>query len=288
MSQSRRQRQFDHLATPAGIRSVLKQLGEAAPNLIPTDENQLISLLNAVRYSLRKPQAGSHRGRPSHWSLEQIEQAKASLHTILERETKGRVSLQTFISQHLRHLTYPPEVVEALHDGKINKQEATALARLDGDRLQITKEQAQLLRQELLKSHLNAQGSQNQLRTRIKELLGENNLFTRETLALGMMKTDSLLELNRQDVKHVFFETMRDLFYAIRNLKPEDLRDEDITDFMEAADVLANRLKTIELRILQRRHHSKQQFENTSTPQQKGKLKIFTDPDTGQVTYKFS
>ena len=219
----RRQRQFDPLATPDGVRNLLEQLRKTAPSLIPADETRLISLLNAARYLEKRPHTKSPRGRPSKWSPEELSEAITLLRDLLDRATGGRVSLQTFIGQHLPLLAYPREIAKALQCGEINKQEAVALARLTADRLQTTEVEANEIRLTLLQTHLANYGSQNQLRVRVKEIIGESSFFSREALALGMLKTDSLLEFNHQDVKHVFFETMRDLFYAIRTLNPEDI-----------------------------------------------------------------
>ncbi len=283
----RRKRQFDQLATPEGVRLLLDELRKAAPGLIPIEEERVISLLNSARYHQKARGADSAKGRPSQWTSNELKEVTTVLRALLDHETDGRVSLQTFIGQHLRLLTYPPEVANALQLGQINKQEASSLARLTGERLATTEVEAQQLRLELLNAHLATHGSQNQLREKVKEVLGENSLFSRETLALGMQKTDSLLEFNRQDVKHVFFETMRDLFYAIRMLNPADLKDEDIVEFMNAADSLSNTLKAIELRITQRQSKRIPAPDSTSIVEDSKEIQIVTDPLTGQVTYKF-
>ncbi len=283
----RRQRQFDQLATPEGVRSILQQLRNAAPNLIPAEEERLISLLNAARYLEKRPANYSNRGRPSLWTPDELSEVITLLRDLLRRETNGRVSLQTFIGQHLPLLSYPLEVTNALERGQINKQEATSLFRLTAERLQTTETEAQKLREDLLKAHIATAGSQNQLRERVNELLGKDTLFSRETLVLGMAKTDSLLEFNRQDVKHIFFETMRDLFYAIRSLNPEDLLDEDIAEFMTTSDALTNKLKAIEQRVSQMKTLQKANTAPLNKPAPKGELQIISDPLTTQITYKF-
>src|SRR5262245_54383046 len=101
----RRQRTFDRLATQEGVRALLRQLREALPNLIPTTEAQLISLLNAIRHAERSTGTNStKRGRPSHWRRDHLRQVATVLRELLERETQGRVTLLTFIGQHLRLL----------------------------------------------------------------------------------------------------------------------------------------------------------------------------------------
>lgn len=286
-STRKRTRQFDPLATPKGVQKIFEQLRVTAPNLIPTKDDELISLLNAARYLKKRPAHASHRGRPSQWPPEVLNEAVTILRSLLEKETNGRVSVQTFIGQHLALLAYPLEIANALSGGQINKQEAASLARLTAERLQVAEEEARHLRLALLKAHLETFESQNQLRHKIKEMLGETTLFSRETLALGMQKSDSLLEFNRLDVKHIFFETMRDLFYAIRTLNPEELLDDDIAEFMRAADSLSDTLKGIEQRIAKRKLPSSQTRNPQPPSNSSQQLEIIKDPLTGNVTYKF-
>lgn len=283
----RRPRQFDPLTTQAGVRKFLEQLRETAPSIFPAEDESLISLLNAARYLNKRPTQTTQRGRPSQWAPETLSEAITVLRKLLERETNGRISVQTFIGQYLGILTYPNEIANALSSGQINKQEAASLARLTAERLQMTEEEVHQLRLELLKAHLDSQGSQNQLRNKVKEVLGENAFFSRETLAVGLQKSDSLLAFNRLDVKHIFFETMRDLFYAIRTLQPEELLDEDVAEFMSAADSLSNTLKGIEQRIAKRKVRPGQLVETQPTSNSTQRLEITKDPITGKVTYKF-
>lgn len=283
----RRQRQFDPLATPGGVREILAKLRALSPTIFPENEEAMCSLLNAARYVEKKSLANSTRGRPNLWPPEVLSEAIALLRELLARETHGRVSTQTFIGQHLRLLSFPPEIANALEFGQINKQEAAALARLTADRLQLTEEKAQELRVGMLKTHAEIQGSQNQLRNKVKEVLGEVSIFSRETLALGVQKSDTLLEFDRLDVKHIFFETMRDLFYAIRTLNPEDLTDEDISAFMNSADSLSNTLKGIELRITRRKTQSYALSNDHLNRNQNQPVEIISDPVSGQVIYKF-
>lgn len=284
----RRQRTFDQLATPAGVRAMLRKLRESAPDLIPAAEKQTISLLNAIRHAERNPGGKlTTRGRPRHWKIDHLLQVAAHLRELLDRETQGRVSLPTFIGQHLRLLAYPDEVASALQSGEINKQEALALTRLTAGKLQTTEAEAERMRLELLRSHLDARGSQNQLRERVKELLGENAVVSTETLALGLLKSDALLEVNAEDIRHVFFETMKELFYAIRKFEPDDLNEVDIVEFMAAADILTNTIHAIDLRIIQRKSPKRATpgFARTTILEQP--VEIVKDPGTGRIVYKF-
>lgn len=288
-SARRRQRTFDRFATPAGVRDLLNKLREVAPELIPATEKQTISLLNAIRHAERSPGVSSvARGRPRLWPTDHLLRVAAHLRELLHRETQGRVSLPTFVGQHLRLLDYPAEVAAALQHGEINKQEALALSRLTAEKLQTTEAEAQRTRLELLRSHLDARGSQNQLRERVKELLGENAVVSTATLALGLLKSDALLEVNAEDIRHVFFETMKELFYAIRKFEPHALNVEDIEEFMAAADILTNTIHTIELRINQRKSPKRAASGYASNAANEHPVEIVKDPATGQISYKFA
>jgi hypothetical protein len=168
------------------------------------------------------------------------------------------------------------------------KQEALALARLTADKLQTTEAEATRMRLELLRSHLDGRGSQNQLRARVKEMLGENAVVSTETLALGLLKSDSLLEANPEDIRHVFFETMKELFYAIRKFDPDDLNEEDIEEFMAAADILTNTIHALELRIIQRKSPKRsipEPAQASIIPEQP--VEMIKDSGSGRIIYKF-
>jgi hypothetical protein len=280
----RRQRKFDALATTAGVRSLLQKLYLELPGCLPEDEHQLISLLNAVRHAERRRPAKSKRGRPSPWAPGLLQKVTQALRAVLARETQERLSLQTFVSQHLPLLAYPDELAAALHAGAINKQEALTLARLTAEKLQTTESAAQQLRMEVLRSHLEARASQNQLRERVKELLGESAVISRETLALGVLKNDALLYVSPDDVRHVFFETIKELFYAIRQLPPAELDETDIEDFLHAADLLANKIHRIEQRLAQRKASSKPTTKDQPPAES---VDIVIDEQTGHLIYKF-
>ena len=284
----RRQRSFDQFATPDGVRDMLRKLCQTAPDLVPTAEKQAISLLNAIRHAERNPDLSStKRGRPRHWQTEHLLQVAAHLRALLDRETQGRVSLSTFVGQHLRLLAYPEEVAAALQKAEINKQEALALSRITAEKLQTTEAEARQMRLDLLRSHLDAQGSQNQLRARVQELFGENALVSTETLALSLIKSDALLEVNAEDIRHVFFETMKELFYAIRKFESDDLKEEDIEEFMAAADSLTNTIHAIKLRIAQRKSPKHIALGFSQSTKIEHPIKIVKDPNTGRITYQF-
>lgn len=86
-------------------------------------------------------------------------------------------------------------------------------------------------RQELLRSHLAVQGSQNRLRARVKEILGESDsqVVSSENMSDVVAHVDELLKIDPSDARHLFWEEMKRIFYAMREVKLEDLDEETIS-----------------------------------------------------------
>jgi hypothetical protein len=76
----------------------------------------------------------------------------------------------------------------------VNLQEAAQLSRLTADRLDSTPAKARLIRDELLRAHLLTRGSQNSLRARVKEILGEVVTVSSREMAGVVHKVDEMLE----------------------------------------------------------------------------------------------
>jgi hypothetical protein len=104
------------------------------------------------------------------------------------------------------------------------------------------------MRQEVLRAHQLARGSQNSLRARVKEILGEVVAVSAVEMASVVRKVDELLEIDPADKRHFFYEEMKRLFYAMREIQPEDIDDESLDQFMAAADQLSNAIHVIEIR----------------------------------------
>lgn len=242
----RRSRESDPLASLEAVRVVCRLLRERMPNTIPSSEKQLTCFLFAVRHIERRPATDTKRGRPSHWPREKLMEAASQLRGILERETSGRVSLNSFIGQYVPILNYPSDVAQTLNKGEINLHEAAQLARLTPERLDVSPAKAASLRQEVLRAHQLARGSQNSLRARVKEILGEVVAISTEEMTSVVQKVDELLEIDPADKRHFFYEEMKRLFYAMREIQPEDIDDESLDQFMSAADQLSNAIYTIE------------------------------------------
>lgn len=177
-------------------------------------------------------------------------EAAATLRGLLERETQGRVSLNSFIGQYLPLLEFPADVVEALSSGQVNLQEATQLTRLTPERMCCSAQAARAHRLELLKQHLAVQGSQTRLRACVKELLGETDTqaVSSENMSQIVGHVDELLEIDPQDARHLFWEEMKRIFYAMREVRLEDLGEETMEEFMAAMDGVSNVLYHIEKR----------------------------------------
>jgi hypothetical protein len=217
------------------------------PDVIPSSEKQLIRFLYAVRHIERRPTTDTQRGRPPRWPREKLVEAASHLRSLLERETRGRVSVNSFIGQYLSLLLFPSDVTDALTTGRINLQEAAQLARLTPERLNCSARAARDRRAELLVSHLAVQGSQTRLRARVREMLGESiepDISGGLTSVVSVV--DELLDVDPSDARHLFWEEMKSLFFAMREIEPEDLDDETMEDFLKAVDQISNVLQRIE------------------------------------------
>lgn len=250
----RRPRILDPFASPVAVRAVCHQLRERLPGIIPKSEKELLRFLYAVRHVERRPATDTRRGRPSRWGREDLLKGAGELRAILQRETSGRVSLSSFIGQYLQVLDFPADVISALVSGDLNLHEASQLARLTAVRMNCSAQAARAYRQELLQSHLAVQGSQTRLRRRVKEMLGEVQTaeVSSESMAGIVARVDEMLEIDPADTRHMFWEEMKRLFFAMREVEPEDLDDEIMNDFLSAMDGVSNVLHRIEKRRRER------------------------------------
>jgi hypothetical protein len=220
------------------------------PDTIPSSEKHLLRFLFAVRHVERRPATDTRRGRPARWPREKLVEAAGQLRGILQRETSGRIDLNSFIGQYLPILGFPSDVLDALTSGQINLQEAAQLARLTPERLSCSAQAARARRVEMLKQHLAVQGSQTRLRARVKEILGETDAqaVSSENMTEVVAHVDELLEIDPQDARHLFWEEMKRIFFAMREVQLEDLDEETMEEFMRAMDGVSNVLYRIEKR----------------------------------------
>jgi hypothetical protein len=223
---------------------VVNELHASLPDLIPRSHKKLSSLLNSVRGLYARQPTETNRGRPSRYTGEQLLLVDSHLRDLLGRET--RLSVRSFVGQYLPILDFPWDVQEALERGNVNLFEAHQLARLTAKRLGGTDGEARSLRKRLLEAHLLAQGSGTLLRARVKEVLGEwqePNPTETEVLAVG--KADELLEADPLDASHLFFEELRMISRALREIGTEEVTDEDLSEIMPAVDQITLSLQKI-------------------------------------------
>jgi hypothetical protein len=99
-------RMANPLASPPAVCSVCLSLRDRMPYVIPPSAKQLItfSLYGQAR---RRPTTDTPRGRPSQWEREKLVEGDSHLRSILERETKGRVSVNSSTGQYVPLLQFP-------------------------------------------------------------------------------------------------------------------------------------------------------------------------------------
>ena len=113
------------------------------------------------------------------------------------------------------------------------------------------------IRQEALRNHVRMQGSQTQLRQRVAELLGAETLVTSENMTAAVHQVDDLLTVEEDDQRHLFYEQMKEFFFAMREIKPEEIDDPTLEEILEASDRLMTVIHRIRLKRKQRAEREK-------------------------------
>ena len=248
MTTRRRVRKPDPLASASEIRKVIDDLRRRCPELIPASDRGLFRLMNAVRHIERRPAGDSKSGRPGHFPREKLIEVSRHLKAALAKNYRDRISLSTFISFCLPILNYPPDILDALENGEVTRLEAAQLARLAPERLDVKPKKALAIRQEVLLNHLKMQGSQTQLRRRVAELVGDETIMTSENMAAAVGQVDDLLTVAEDDRRHLFYEQMKEFFFAMREIKPEEVDDQTLQEILEASDQLMEVIYKIRLK----------------------------------------
>ncbi|HEY0101251.1 MAG TPA: hypothetical protein VGB76_20170 [Pyrinomonadaceae bacterium] len=247
----RRQRRPDPLASPDAVRNVINQLRDALPDIIPQKDKDLVRMLRAARHAQRYPATDTKRGRPGRWRREDLLKIATRLGDILERETSSHISVASFVDHYLRLLEFPADVSEALASGQINLFEAEQLARITPERLQVTPSQARRTRTDLLSTHLQTKASGTQLRQRVNELLKQPEAATQSDESF-LEYLEDLEDFDPYDPTHLFWEQIKQLGFAFREIRREDVLDEEIEELLKASEPIMAVLSRIQRRKEQR------------------------------------
>jgi hypothetical protein len=128
---------------------------------------------------------------------------------------------------------------------------------LQPERLDVKPKKALAIRQEVLSNHLKMQGSQTQLRRRVAELVGDETIMTSENMAAAVGWVDDLLTVAEDDRRHLFYEQMKEFFFAMREIKPEEVDDQTLEEILEASDQLMGVIYKIRLKRKQQAEKEK-------------------------------
>jgi hypothetical protein len=242
----RRTRRHDLLASPEAVISVFSQLRTALPEIIPQRNKDLIRMLRAARHIQRYSASDTKRGRPSHWKREDLLKVSTNLNDILERETSSHLSLASFVDHYIRLLNFPTDLLAALSRDEINLFEAAQLARVTAERLGTNTSQARRTRADLLSTHLLTKESGPSLRHRVNELL-------RASTDEPLEGEDTEVELNLEDFDpydptHLFWDQIKQLGFALRDIRPEDVIEEEIDELLRVSEPVLTILARIQRR----------------------------------------
>jgi len=230
------------------VRSIIERLRLVLPELIPRNDKELLRLLRAARHAQRYSATDSRRGRPGKWKREDLLRVAARLGDILDRETSSHISFSSFVDHYLRLLNFPSDVIEALETEEINLFEAEQLARITSKRLGVTNGQVKRTRADLLSSHLQTKASGERLRQRVNELLRTSVAQAGEISSELDAEPDDLEDFDPYDSTHLFWEQLKQLGFAFREIRHEDVTDEEIEELLKASEPILDILSRIQRR----------------------------------------
>ena len=215
----------------------------------------LETILRAIRHIDRYSATDTRRGRPSPFKRQDLLLIRSLLENILQRETSGRISPGSFIDHYLRIPHFPPDVIEALLSNHINLFEAEQLSRIRPESVDLSKTQAQKLRRQLLSAHIQARLSGSLLRQRINEVIKKSanpDQTDQTTAPAPLNQTDPLEDFDPQDPSHLFWEEIKQLGFAFREIGREDVTNQDIEELIKASEPVWNVLLKIQRRKQQK------------------------------------
>ena len=213
----------------------------------------MVALLGAALHAEKYPATDTRRGRPPRWPREELLGVISALRTVLGRGTWGRKEARTFVGHYLPLLAFPADVLGALEGGEVTLFEAEQLARLSPKRLGASASSARSERSRLLRAHLESREPCGRLRARVSALLGRSEAgrapdsalpspeFSPEVLGRGGQLEAELAAAGtgpgggeaagEVDPGHLFFDHLRMIAEALREVRPEDLTDEVVDKF---------------------------------------------------------
>jgi hypothetical protein len=90
------------------------------------------------------------------------------------------------------------------------------------------------------------------LREKVHEALGEQTLVTTEKMTEAIQRIDDLLKVDPEDRRHFFYEQMKDFFFAMRDIEPEEIDDSTLDLLTQRADGLMEVIHSIQRKRRQR------------------------------------
>jgi len=242
----RRERHPDPLASSEAVKAILDKLRDALSDIIPRRDKDLVCMLRAARHVQRYSATDTKRGRPSRWRREDLLKVAARLNDILERETSSHISIASFVDHYLRLLKFPSDVLQVLSSGDINLFEASQLARITPEKFNNSPTLAKHTRAELLSTHLQTNESGPQLRLRVNELLRAS--ANESGVAENTGSELDLEDFDPYDPTHLFWDQIKQLGFALRDINREDVLDEEVDELLKASEPVLTILARIQRR----------------------------------------
>ena len=261
----KRPRKLDPLASRAAVKNIIARLRSEAPELIPSSDKELLSLLRAVVHAERNPAVKARHGRKSRWTPANLERTGRAMRTVLARETKP-VALRSFVEHYLFILVFPDDVARTLEAGEINLFEAEQLARLTPTRLEMPEAKLKKQRQALLRTHLQMGESGFRLKARVDAMLQPNRnrmssvesispkstVHSAEILAAAAQleaeldqEAENNLDISGIKPDHLFYEYLNLIVSLMKEIRPKELSDKAIERLSSTSEQLIHQLSQI-------------------------------------------
>jgi hypothetical protein len=205
------------------------------PELVLDNEQQTIRILRAAKHASRSTKVDSKRGRPSRWSRSDLLKVTTRVNAILR--SKGvSIGLVSFVDYYLRILDFPPDVVVALQSGEINLYESQQLARIHSRVNGWSAAEARRIRASLLSTHLQGGLSGRRLQERVVNTLNAQLQRPTGTAASTTDIRDQDEEFDLSDTSHLFWDELRLLDTAYREITKEDLTEDLLEELLHASE----------------------------------------------------